>query len=136
LHAPADFLHLIGDRPVDHYTPKHLQDYVSLMKAWPANSTKRKEFAGMTTQEVLFSNRDLHLKPLSRKSLQDGYVANIRTMMRHEMIEKGYRDPFAGVRPRYPSTAAPPVAREEIGADVINRTFEIGIKCERTNSNY
>lgn len=81
----------------------------------------------MTTQQVLDANRGLQLAPLRRKSLQDGYVANIRTMMRYWMAEKGYRDPFAGVRLRWPRTAAPPVTREEIGTDVVNRVFELGV---------
>jgi hypothetical protein len=120
------FLDLMGDRPVDHYTPADLQSYVTAMQYWPANSTKRRQFEGMTTQEVLDANRGLQLAPLKRKSLQDGYVANIRTMMRYWMAEKGYRDPFAGVRLRWPKTAAPPVTREQIGTDIVNRVFELG----------
>lgn len=122
------FIDLIGDRPVDCYSPKDLQDYVSRMKFWPANSTKRAEFADRTTEQILAANRDMHLQPLALKTLRDGYVANIKTMMRYEMTTKGYRDPFAGVRLRWPGTAAPPVAREEIDTDVINRTFELGTR--------
>ncbi|MGN6488679.1 MAG: hypothetical protein ACTHLT_12805 [Devosia sp.] len=122
------FLDLIGDRPVDGYTPADLQNYVTAMQYWPANSTKRSQFQGMTTQQVLDANRGLQLAPLKRKSLQDGYVANIRTMMRYWMAEKGYRDPFAGVRLRWPRTAAPPVKREEIGIDIVNRVFELGVE--------
>ncbi len=124
------FLDLIGDRPVDCYSPKDLQDYVSRMKFWPANSTKRAEFADRTTEQILAANRDMHLQPLALKTLRDGYVANIKTMMRYQMTGLGYRDPFAGVRLRWPGTAAPPVAREEIGSDIINRTFELGIQSE------
>jgi hypothetical protein len=122
------FLDLIGDRPVDCYSPKDLQDYVSRMKFWPANSTKRAEFTGRTTEQILAANQDMHMQPLALKTLRDGYVANIKTMMRYQMTDKGYRDPFAGVRLRWPGTAAPPVAREEIGIDVINRTFELGVQ--------
>src|SRR5690606_39497613 len=122
------FLDLIGDRPVDCYSPKDLQDYVSRMKFWPANSTMRVEFTGRTTEQILAATQDMHMQPLALKTLRDGYVANIKTMMRYQMTDKGYRDPFAGVRLRWPGTAAPPVAREEIGIDVINRTFELGVQ--------
>ncbi|MBE0702712.1 MAG: hypothetical protein IH582_06005, partial [Afipia sp.] len=82
------FIDLIGDRPVDQYFPNDLQDYVTAMQFWPANATKR---AGAgETRAILESNRHLALKPLARKTMQDGYLANIKTMMRFGMMKPNY----------------------------------------------
>ena len=79
------FIDLCGDRPVTAYFPRDLQHYVNEMKFWPANNTKRAAMKGKTTQEILDANRDLSQEPLARKTLCDGYVANIKTMMRYSM---------------------------------------------------
>ena len=106
------FIDLIGDRPVDQYFPNDLQDYVTAMQFWPANATKR---AGAgETRAILESNRHLALKPLARKTMQDGYLANVKTMMRFGMMKHNYRDPFAGARIRWPKTYGTSAVREGV----------------------
>lgn len=122
------FIDIVGDRPVDRYRPLDLQTYVSEMQYWPANQTKRKEFSGLDTREILEANRDRHLVPLSQKTLQDGYVANVKTMMRWGMQSHAYADPFAGVRLRYPKMLVPSSIREGLSAEIINRVFAEGVR--------
>ncbi len=106
------FLDVVGDRPVTEYFPSDLQDYVSAMQFWPANATKRAELADRSIRQILEENKDLKLKPLARKTMKEGYVANIRTMMRHGMQNHRYRDPFAGAKLKYPAILAPSTVRE------------------------
>ena len=47
LRCAARFLEVVGDRPVDQYTHKDLQDYISAMQYWPGNATKRAEMSNM-----------------------------------------------------------------------------------------
>lgn len=122
------FVELIGDKPVDTYTPKDLQDYVNIMQFWPANTTKRAQFDGLSTRQICEANRSLTELPLARKTMQEGYVANIRTMMRHSMTTYGYRDPFAGVKLRYPGTLRGAIKRETIDDGVLGRAFRAGIE--------
>ena len=122
------FIDIVGDRPVDRYRPIDLQTYVSEMQFWPANQKKRKEFVSLDTRAILDANRDRRLAPLKQKTLQDGYVANVKTMMRWGLLSHAYADPFAGVRLRYPKTLAPSAAREGLPNDVINRVFAAGVK--------
>lgn len=121
------FIDIVGDRPVDRYKPVDLQTYVSEKQFWPSNQTKRKKFGNLGTKEILDANRDRHLAPLSKKTLQDGYVTNIKTMMRWGMQSFAYSDPFAGIRPRYPNKLAPSATREGLPYDVINRVFVDGV---------
>lgn len=119
------FIDLIGDRPVDQYFPNDLQDYVTAMQFWPANATKRAD-AG-ETRAILESNRHLALKPLARKTMQDGYLANVKTMMRFGMMKHNYRDPFAGAQIRWPKTYGTSAVREGVDDAVVNATFRNGI---------
>ncbi|MDQ2079054.1 hypothetical protein RA307_02590 [Xanthobacteraceae bacterium Astr-EGSB] len=121
------FIDVVGDRSVDQYFARDLQDYVSQMQFWPANATKRETLKDLTTLEILAANKDRHLKTVSRKTLQDGYVANIRTMVRYGMADFAYRDPFAGVQIRWPENLKPPTPREGVDDKVINRVFRTGI---------
>lgn len=82
----------------------------------------------MSNLEILAANNPLRYQPLAEASLRDKYVAFVKAMVRYEMGNLLYRDPFAKAKPRYPNTAAAARPREEIGADVVSRTFALGVQ--------
>ena len=125
------FIELIGDRRVDEYYPSDLQNYVTQMKLWPGHAAQRKDLAGMSVREIIDANRSLAVKPLRLKSMTDGYVTNIRTMMRHGMADYKYHDPFGGVRIRWPEVFLPSMPREDISVDVTNEVFRRGVAAGR-----
>ncbi|MCB8840621.1 hypothetical protein LH400_24735 [Aurantimonas sp. VKM B-3413] len=85
------FIELIGDHPVDTYTPADLQAYISLLTFWPALQSQRPKEA--SAREIIEANRDLHLKPLSRNALQHGYVSIVKTMIGYRSATLGYAAP-------------------------------------------
>lgn len=125
------WVELMGDRPVDQYYPRDLQAYVNKMQAWPANVTKRAAFADATTDEIIEANRDRTMKPISRKALEDGYLANIKRMMRHGIADYRYRDPFAGGKISWPAGLTRSRPREGVGVDVRNAVFRNGVASGR-----
>ena len=125
------FLDLIGDKPVDKYYPKDLQKYVNEMQFWPANATKRSALQSMGTREIIEANRGREQKPLALKTLQDGYVANVRTMMRFGMQNHRYYDPFANANIIWPKTLSASVPREGVDRAVLNRAFAKGVASGR-----
>lgn len=123
------FLDLLGDRTPDKYFPSDLQDFVNRMQRFPSNVTKRADFAGKSTAEILEANKDFAIAPaMAKKTMADGYVANIKTMMRHGMQDHKYRDPFAGAQLSYPKSYLPSKPREGISIEVTNRVFDKGVK--------
>ena len=128
------FIDVLGDRLVTEYFPRDLQDYVLKMRFWPANVTKRFDRSAgkpaldaWNTTDVLAANADLHEKPLARKTMAEGYVANNRAMIRYGMNDFTYRDPFAGVKIRWPPELRLSAPRESIDLDVLNRLFANGV---------
>lgn len=128
------FLDIVGDKPVTDYKPSDLQKYVSEMQFWPANATKRAQMIGKSTLNIIDHNRDLRLKPISKKTMEDKYVSGIKAMFLHGMADSDYTHPFSKLRLRYPKTLAPSVAREEMPIEVLDRAFEMGIR--RGNLDY
>src|SRR5690606_35641044 len=120
------FLNLIGDHPIDTYVGSDLQAYVRLMACWPAD--KRHRPSDATPREIIESNRDLKFKPLKRSALEDGYVSIVKTIVRSKITELAYRDPFAGVRLRYPATAAPRETAEPLSSTKISDIFAAGVQ--------
>ena len=121
------FIDVVGDREVDAYSGTDLQSFVNRMQAWPVDANKRiEEGVAWDTKDILEANRDRGQRPMALKTMQDGYVANIKTMMRFEMIEKNYRDPFSGARIRWPSGYVVSMPREGLDMAVLNRAFELG----------
>ncbi len=122
----ALFIELIGDHPVDTYVPADLQAFVNHMQYWPGDNNQRDpEF---TPWQVIEDNKDLHLKPLAEKTLQEGYLAVIKAVIRSAITAGGFTDPFAGARIRIPKTAASPRKATPIGTSKINALFRAGIE--------
>ena len=63
---------------------------------------------------------------MALKTMQDGYVANIKMMMRFEIIERNYRDPFSGARICWPRGYELLMTRERLDAGVLNPVFKLG----------
>lgn len=122
------FLDVIGDHAPDQYYPSHLQTFVNRMQYWPANVTKRSEMDGKSTLEILEANKNFGLQPMAENTMRNGYIANIRTMMRHRMQDLKYQDPFAGAAISLPQAYKPPKPREGVSVEVTNRVFSNGVK--------
>lgn len=122
------FLDVIGDRTPDQYYPSDLQTFVNKMQYWPANVTKRSEMEGRSTLEILEANRDFALQPMAENTMRNGYIANIRTMMRHRIQDLKYQDPLSGAKFSLPQAYKPPKPREGVSIGVTNRVFGDGVK--------
>jgi hypothetical protein len=122
----ALFIELIGDHPVDTYVPADLQAFVNQMKYWPGDSNKRD--LDLTPWQVIEDNKDLHLKPLAEKTLQEGYLAVIKAAIRSTLTAGGFTDPFAGAKITIPKTAASPRKATPIGTTKMNALFRAGIE--------
>jgi integrase len=120
------FLDVVGDRPIDQYCKSDLQDYVIRMQYWPVDANKRADDGNWDTKDILEANRDRSQRPMCITTMKDGYFANIKTMMRSEMTEWNYRDPFADARIKWPKGYAPSMPREGLDGGVLNRAFELG----------
>ncbi len=122
------WLEVIGDRPVDEYKPSDLQAYVNRMQVWPKSDKDRRSWTNgkVDASQMLESNKDRTAQPIGRKTLEDGYVAAVKMMIRHGMADHGYRDPFAGFKVRFPEGLAASVPRESVSHSVLNKTFLLG----------
>ncbi|WP_377294532.1 hypothetical protein [Rhizobium sp. SG2393] len=122
----ALFIELIGDHRVDTYVPADLQAFVNHMQYWPGDNNQRDP--DLTPWQVIEDNRDLHLKPLARKTLDEGYLAVVKAAIRSAITAGGFSDPFAGAKIKIPKTAASPRKATPIGATKMNGLFRAGIE--------
>jgi hypothetical protein len=123
------FIDLIGDRTPDNYFPRDLQAFVNKMQHFPSNVSKRSDCAGMSTHQILEANKGFTIAPaMAEKTMTDGYVANVKTMMRHAMLDYNYHDPFAGAKLSYPKAYLPSKPREGVSVEVLDRVFDNGVK--------
>jgi chromosome partitioning protein len=78
------FIDVVGDRTPVEYFPSDLQTFVSRMQCFPSNVAKRSDFDGKSTLEILEANKNFAVAPpMAKKTMADGYLANVKTMMRH-----------------------------------------------------
>lgn len=120
------FIELIGDHPVDTYTGTDLQAFIELLKYWPAEEKERD--ARKTAREIIEDNRDLHLRPLARKTLSEGYMAIIKTVINSGQTQHDYSTPIARAKLVYPDTARPPVAAEPLSGQKVEILLRTGVE--------
>jgi hypothetical protein len=121
----AIFIELIGDHPADTYTGSDLQAFVNALKYWPGSTKDRIE--GMTTEETIIDNLDLHLKPTARKTIEDGYLSIVKTIIKSGTTSHEYSNPVQGVKIAYPDTAAATISVESLSAAKISRILATGV---------
>jgi integrase len=115
----ALFIELIGDHPVDTYSVTDLQAYVNLLKYWPAKLKERPEVESI--RQVLKDNADHHLEPLAIKTLRDGYVTGVKSVVAYGERHLGFKNQIRGARIDYPETAKPTVPSEPLASHKISQ---------------
>lgn len=120
------FLELIGDHPIDTYTPADLQAFVELMGMWPAKEKERP--AGMSTIDIIRWNSKLQVLPLAKATLEDGYVAVVKSVFGWNPTTYDYVNPMRGVTLRYPTSARKSISAEPLGSEKISKLFETGVE--------
>jgi integrase len=118
------FVELIGDHPVDTYTATDLQAFIEFLKFWPSNAKDRPDH--LSAREIVDSNRDLRSKPLARKTLEEGYLAVIKSALNSGQTTHDYK-PIVGAKLKYPDTARPAISAEPLGNAKIQKLFETGV---------
>ncbi len=119
------FAELIGNHPVDTYEGADLQAYLDYLTYWPGNNNERP--TDLSPWQIIEDNKDLHLQPLAMKSLREGYLSVVKRVIRFEMVKRGYRDPFSGVKLFYPRTAASTRPAQPLSAQAISNIFKTGL---------
>ncbi|MCW5691627.1 MAG: hypothetical protein KIT48_04620 [Pseudolabrys sp.] len=126
------FQEIVGDQPFDSYLPKQLQDYVYLLQHLPVEYTREgKEHEAlqhMSPKWLMEWNRQHSCwETLALKTMQDGYVQVVKTILATAALEHPFKNPFAGLRIRWPKKAKPSVKREALDYEKLDRAFELGV---------
>ncbi|PSO21448.1 hypothetical protein [Bradyrhizobium sp. MOS003] len=88
------FIDLVGDRTPDKYFPSDLQAFVNKMQHFPANVIKRSDFAGMTTQQILESNKGFAIAYLPTRAPAEACLeASRKTQASGDRVREARRAP-------------------------------------------
>jgi integrase len=118
------FVDLIGDHPADTYTPSDMQAYIEFIRYWPAEEADRRP--DLSPREMIKSNLDLTMKPLSLSTLKGIAVGCIKTALKRGAAANGYVSSLAAAILTYPATAPLPLKSTSLGAHKINALFRTG----------
>lgn len=120
------FVELIGDHPIDTYTPTDLQAFIELLKFWPARQRDRDE--SLTPRQIIAGNQDFHLETLALKTLQEGYVAVVKTVFGSRTTTYDYSNPIAGTKLVYPDSARDSVPTEPLSKKKVDLLLNTGVQ--------
>lgn len=120
------FVELIGDHPVDSYTPTDLQAYIELLKYWPAQPKHRDP--NLTAREIIAQNHTLHLETLALKTMKEGYVAVVKSAFNSGTTTYDYANPVANAKLVYPDSARDSVATEPLSDKKVELLLKTGVE--------
>jgi len=84
------------------------------------------------TWEIIQDNQDLKYEPMARKTLQDGFVATIRSALLYAAKQQSFASPIAGGQYEFPVTARRAVPAEPLSASKISTMLALGIEGGRS----
>lgn len=115
------FVSVAGDKPIDAYRARDLQDFVTVLGRVPRDWRKLRRFEDMTLREVAEYNDGLRepLRCLTTTSIKD-YVRAFRQFWRAVRADYPQVAEITAAPLSTPRTAARPTARGPLEADEIN----------------
>jgi len=115
------FVELIGDHPIDRYTPTDLQAFINLMTFWPPREKDRPPH--LTAREVIDSNRDYSRGTLAKATLQDGYMGVIKPVFSNAATQNAFDNPVKNVALKYPKSARESIPAEPLSSKKLTQLF-------------
>lgn len=122
----ALFIELIGDHPCDTYTVTDLQAYIDLIKYWPAEEKERSK--DKSARAIIEENADLHLKPLAKKTMSEGYLTIVKSVLAHGERTHSFKSQVRGAQLKYPKTSARSVPSEPLAYEKIASLLLTGVR--------
>ncbi|MGQ3076589.1 MULTISPECIES: hypothetical protein [Rhizobium/Agrobacterium group] len=120
------FIELIGDHPTDRYTGVDLQAFVYRMAHWPAAVKERKR--GESAFDILEDAKARQPTPIAKNTLQDGYVAIVKSALRSGMTSWSYKDPFVGLTLRYSKAHRASRPSVPLSSQQLSSVFRTGVQ--------
>ncbi|AKI02693.1 hypothetical protein IMCC20628_04013 [Hoeflea sp. IMCC20628] len=116
------FVELIGDHPIDRYTPTDLQAFINLMKFWPPRDKDRPSH--LTAREVIDSNRGFSKGRIAKNTLQNGYMGVIKPVFSYAAAQHSFDNPVKNVALKYSKDALDAISAEPISTKKLTRLFQ------------
>ncbi|WP_336056858.1 tyrosine-type recombinase/integrase [Nitratireductor sp. CH_MIT9313-5] len=117
------FLDIVGDYPLRHYRPIHLQEYATVMGRVPTNRRKYKQFEGLSLREVADRNDRMGARAIQRLSTSsiNGCLSEVKSTWKKATASvEGVAD-LGAASVTMPKSAALPIDREGLSSSAINK---------------
>lgn len=119
------FVELIGDHPIDRYTPTDLQAFINVMQFWPRKEKERP--SDLTAQEIIEGNRKFAKEPIGKSTLQNGFMGVIKPVFSNAAAQHAFDNPVKNVALKYPKSLRPGVPAEPLSAAKLTKLFRTGV---------
>lgn len=120
------FTDLIGDHPIDRYTPTDLQAFVNLMQFWPPKAAGRP--AHLTVREILDSNRDFSKGVIKKATLQNGFMGSIKPVFSYAATQHSFDNPIKNVALKYSKATLAPISAEPLSSQKLAKLFRTSVQ--------
>ena len=115
------FIDLIGDHPIDRYTPTDLQAFINLIKFWPPKEKHRPP--NLSAMDIIDSNRDYSKGRLAKSTMQNGYMGVIKPVFSDAAPRYDFDNPVKKVALKYPKTSRDTISAEPLSSKKMTQLF-------------
>ncbi|ODT70908.1 MAG: hypothetical protein ABS75_10845 [Pelagibacterium sp. SCN 63-23] len=126
----AEFIAIVGDRPVGSYGRTDLQKYASEMAWFPPRAGDAKNYRHQDVVKYIARNRKVNGQGLAAKTIKDGRVAHLKAIIARGCEDSKVVNYVAGTRIDVPIRAAPPRKRRAPASDALNSVLHHAVDHE------
>lgn len=131
----AEFIAIVGDRPIGSYSRTDLQKYASEMAWFPPRAGNAKNYRHEDVVKHIARNRKANGQGLAAKTIKDGRVAHLKAIIARGCDDSRVVNHIAGKRIDIPDRAAPPKKRRAPASEALNKVLQHAVDHEGlTNS--
>lgn len=126
----AEFMAIVGDRPIGSYRRADLQEYANEISWLSPDASSTKGYRHKDVKTHIARNKKAQGRGLARKSIRDGRISHLKALIKKGCDDNDQNNRVSGTQIRIPERAAPPVRHKAPEAHALNRVLHVAAETE------
>lgn len=123
----AEFIAIVGDRPIGAYRRTDLQEYANEISWLPPTASSAKGYRHENVKAYIARNKKAQGRGLAAKSIRDGRISHLKAIIGRGCEDNDQQNRVANTRIRVPDRASPPVKHKAPEPHALSRVLNVAV---------
>ncbi|MBJ6988866.1 hypothetical protein [Devosia sp. MC521] len=126
----AEFIAIVGDRPIGSYRRVDLQEYANEISWLSPNASSSDSYRHENVKTYIARNKKAQGQGLAAKSIRDGRISHLKAIIGRGCEDNDQQNRVANTRVRVPDRARPPVKHKAPEPHALNYVLNVAVDTE------